>query len=114
MKLIRLTIVFLVVSFLSIIIFERKNNIDKSLKLESDINLYAKRVKYYKGVVILEDSISISGNCPLINTIISKDAYQPTIGDYLGPYRFIKERNNDTIKIVIMNDTLYFKFISIH
>ncbi|MER3316681.1 MAG: hypothetical protein RIB79_00165 [Allomuricauda sp.] len=113
MKNIRIFIVILGVVFLAIIITVQGNNNDKSLKLESDINLFVNNVKYYKGVVTLEDSISISGNCPLINTLTEND-YQPTLGDYSGPYRFIKERYNDTIKIVIINDTLRFKFISMH
>ena len=88
MKNIGIFIVILVVVFLAIIITVQGNNIDKSLKLESDINIFANNVKYNKGVVTLEDSISISGNCPMINTLTIND-FQPTLGDYSGPCRVI-------------------------
>ncbi len=89
---------------------ERTSSKDISLKYESEINLFAKKVKYYKGVVSLDDSVSISGNCPMIRKLETNN--NPTVlGDFSGPYRLIKKRNNDTVKIVISYDTLYFKFL---
>lgn len=111
MKYTRIFIAIISVAFIAIIIFTQRSNKDISLKLKSDINLFADRVEYYKGVITLEDSISISGNCPLISPTYEND-HQPRLADFSGPYRFIKESNNDTIKIIISKDTLRFKFIS--
>lgn len=98
--------------FFGFIIWQRVSDNYVLIKNDSEINIEAKRVKYVRGMVLIDDSISISGNCPKL--FKSKTNKNPTVlGDFTGPYRLIKEKYSDTVKIVIGYDTIYFEFIDI-
>nr|WP_298929291.1 hypothetical protein [uncultured Allomuricauda sp.] len=114
MKFTRFLIFFivLVLIFFGIIIIDRLSDEYVLIKDESEINIFVKKVKYKRGMVLLNDSISLSGNCPML--FKAKTNKNPTVlGDFSGPYRLIKKKSNDTVKIVIIYDTIYFKFIDI-
>ena len=109
---------FLIFPALAILIFfgiffiERFSDNYSLIKSETDLNMLTKKIKYKKGMVLIDDSISISGNCPMLPQPEDNKG-QVVLGDFSGPYRIMKKKYSDTVKIVISHDTLYFKFIDI-
>ncbi len=103
-------IVVFVLIFFGIIITEKLSDNYTLIKDETEIDIFARKVKYKKGMVLLNDSISLSGNCPMLFKA-KTNKNRTVLGNFSGPYRLIKKRNNDTVKIVISYDTLYFKFL---
>ena len=85
-----IVIIAIILVFLGVISLSRIQNKDISLKNESEINILAKKVEYYKGVITIEDSISISGNCPMLPQPEDNKG-QVVLGDFSGPYRIIKK-----------------------
>ncbi len=83
---------------------------------ESNIDMYVIKLQEKKGVLILNDSIVISGNSHRLKIklkgIEKNDEllyYDPMI--YLPkPFRFIKRKKNDTITIIKDSDTLFYKY----
>lgn len=108
-------ILFLFFVFILTILITKVSNEDKSLKIESNVDLYAEKIKYYKGVITIEDSISLSGNCPQIFDPKIKNLNRDhKLADLTGPYRITKKTFNDSIRVIIESDTLYYRFISMN
>lgn len=80
---------------------------DIKLNNSDSIDLYVDKIKKYKGVLILQDSVALSQNCPLIKNIEYNNS--KTLVDFEEPYRIIKQRNSNVIQMIRLNDTLYFK-----
>lgn len=126
MKRIVLSISILVVAlFITGIYFDRHRQIKISLKVDDEINIHSNSIEHSKGVLILNDSIAVSGAARQYEeigaySVIEKDTpyyrpshnkYIPILYDLNKPYRMIKRKDNDTLLIIKSNDTLYFKFI---
>ncbi len=112
-KLIIFTVIIIILFFFFQVIFSILKNEDKTLKIEDEINVYAKNIKYKKGVITINDSIALHGNALFLddNYKSGKRNNSVTLAKFEGPYRIVKKRNNDTLFVIISNDTLYFKFI---
>ena len=110
-KLVKIIFITCVGFFTLIIVFFQLSNADKTLKREHEINFFVNKVKSYKGVLLLNDSIVISKNCPKIQSDEQYNNVKSIIGDIKKPFQIIKEANNDTIKIVKDGYTMYFELI---
>lgn len=96
---------------------------DRTLNLESEIDLEVFNVKNDRGFLILQDSVVVSGNCKLITEIskmkilesyklydtIAYKKFSLTIGDVTKPYRILKKSFSDTLIVYHYQDTLFFK-----
>ncbi|MEM5565208.1 hypothetical protein WNY78_08835 [Psychroserpens sp. AS72] len=95
----------------SLLICSCNKSEDKSLKIESEIKLDITRIYRHKGVILLNDSIVLTQNCPRID-IKNKDyVIYKQIEDINKPYKLIKKANNDTILIIKDSDSLLYKLL---
>lgn len=94
--------------FIGIILFH-STTIDKTLRIENEVNMYITKINKYKGVMLLNDSFVISENCPKINSAESES--KSTIGIIKEPFQIIKKSYNDTIQIVQDNKIFYYKLL---
>jgi hypothetical protein len=123
MKLKLLSLVCLIILISSCI---RKGG-DELLRIEDRLNIYSEKLEFYKGQIIINDTVVVSGNTFQIVDIGAYQIkekvkplyrpknrpYRPRLYDLDGPYTIMKEANNDTIVVIKNIDTLYFKFTSI-
>lgn len=89
---------------------------DLRLRLEQAINLEVTQIDFERGMVILNDSISISGNSYLLEECSdTAGGFKKgiTIDKYPGPYR-VYNRAKNVILYLIKLDTVCFKFIPMH
>lgn len=109
--------IFSIFVFISIL-----NSEDKSLKFEQSINLRINKVKRYRGVVMLNDSIVLSENTPAIMNISRMEVFskykelnikkpQITFDKITTPFVIKKKANSDTIQVIQYRDTIYFNLI---
>ncbi len=122
--LIRISI-FLFLIFLVVIAMDRLSYKNRNIKLSDSIDIFAKNVKKEKGVVIINDSLVLQGNCfQIVKNNVSKTIdstesamiglnRQFRIYDLSGPYQLVKPSGNDTILVIVRGDSLYFKFLDI-
>ena len=94
--------------FLIIIISSIVFNTDKTIKPNSNIELNVYKVHEYQGVLLYNDSLALTNNCPLIG---NKDFLIRAIKP---PFYFKKEKGNDSILIIKDNDSLFFEFIDMN
>lgn len=109
--------IFSIFVFISVL-----NSEDKSLKFEQSINLRINKVKRYRGVVMLNDSIVLSENTPAIMNISRMEVFrkykelnikkpQITFDKITTPFVIKKKANSDTIQVIQYRDTIYFNLI---
>lgn len=96
------------VLFVLIIFISRYNNVDKTLKLSDAIHLEVVKVKKYKGITTLNDSIAIHAATPRINMETAYDRYQ-TIGTIPAKYTLSKSANSDSIIVNKDSEMLIYK-----
>lgn len=99
-----IAIVFFIL-FLLIVISSIIFNTDKTIKPDSNVELKVYKVHEYKGVLLYNDSVALTNNCPLIG---NKNFL---IRSIRPPFYFKKEKGNDSILIIKDNDSLFFEFI---
>jgi hypothetical protein len=96
--------IFFLIIVISSIIF----NTDKTIKPNSNIELNVYKVHEYKGVLLYNDSLALTNNCPLIG---NKDFLIRAIKP---PFYFKKEKYSDSILIIKDSDSLFFEFIDMN
>ena len=123
MRKIFLIIVILVVFglFFGNIIYSILTKKDITLKFNQAIELDVKNIESSRGFLIMEDSIALSGNTPLISPISEMESFKNsnisdipnklTIDKVLPPFKIKKGANNDTIHVYHYQDTLKFQLI---
>lgn len=100
-------IILTTVLFVCFVLIDRINSRDLGLKKSSEIDLYVDKVSDYKGILLLNDSVVISKNCPKIKSS------NLTVGHITKPFRIIKKANNDTIKIVKQGNVSYYLLLEL-
>lgn len=96
-------LIFLIMVIISIIL-----NTDKTIKPNSNVELKVYKVHEYKGVLLYNDSVALTNNCPLIG---NKDFL---IKGIKPPFFFKKEKGSDSILIIKDNDSLFFEYIDMN
>ena len=83
-------------------------NTDKTIRPNSNIELIVYKVHEYKGVLLYNDSVALTNNCPLIG---NKDFLIRAIKP---PFYFKKGKYSDSILIIKDNDSLFFECIDMN
>ncbi|NYJ26296.1 hypothetical protein [Allomuricauda sp. ARW1Y1] len=105
--------------FISIIFYEFISDDSKVVTKDMEVDLMVERVKKtQKGILLLQDSIAIHGETPLISPIQNMKAFANyesnlpenyVLRQVVPKFRFKKEANSDTITVYHYGDTLLFK-----
>ena len=124
-KKVKTTLLFAFVLFLlfiSIIFYEVISDDSKVVTKDMEVDLMVERVKKtQKGILLLEDSISIHGETPLISPIQNMKAFANyennlpksyALRQVVPKFRLMKEADSDTITVYHYGDTLLFKLFS--
>ena len=107
--------------FISIIFYEVMSDDSKVVTKDMEVDLMVERVKTKKGILLLEDSIAIHGETPLISPIQNIKAFANyennlpesyVLRQVVPKFRLIKEADSDTIKVYHYGDILLFKLFS--
>lgn len=107
--------------FLTIIFYEVISDDSLVVTKDMEVDLMVERTKMEKGIIFLEDSLSISGETPLISPIKNMKAFanyennvpeRYTLSQVVPKFRFIKKAHSDTITVYHYGDTLLFKLFS--
>lgn len=105
-------VIFIVASlFLLVVAYSRFNSVDKTLKFSHEVNLEVIKIKRYRGVMLLNDSIAVFENSPRINIDTSEFNYYKRFKDLTKPFRLIKAKDNNSILVIKDSDSLYYKLI---
>ena len=123
-KKVKTTLLFAFVLFLlfiSIIFYEVISDEGNWITKDMEVDLKVEKVKTVKGMLVLEDSLSISGGTPLISPIKNMKAFanyknnvpeRYTLSQVVPKFRFTKKAHSDTITVYHYGDTLLFKLFS--
>lgn len=123
-KKVKTTLLFVFVLFLlfiSIIFYEVISDEGNWITKDMEVDLKVEKVKTVKGMLVLEDSLSISGGTPLISPIKNMKAFanyennvpeRYMLSQVVPKFRFTKKAHSDTITVYHYGDTLLFKLFS--
>lgn len=107
--------------FLSIIFYEVISDDCLVVTKDMEVDLMVERTKMEKEIIFLDDSLSISGETPLISPIKNMKAFanyennvpeRYTLSQVVPKFRFTKKAHSDTITVYHYGDTLLFKLFS--
>ena len=113
MKKWRLILVLVLIAiFVTVIAISRIKNVDKTLKIESEIDLNIVKDKSYKGFTTMNDSIVISDLSPRINIKEKGNFIYKVFGSLDAPFKITKHVNSDTLIVIKDSQKLFYKLIN--
>lgn len=102
------------VIFILMVIKYRFFNKKNELLIEDSMSLKIDTSRKYKNVLILNDTITIFRKSYRVFPKTKKHysiSYYKYIESLEAPYHLSKEQNNDTLKVIMKKDTLYYKLV---
>lgn len=119
LKVLKIMVALVLLLFISLVGYSMlKPSPYTHLKYQSEIDMKVIKMTHYKGMVILNDSIIVSYNCPEIvleNQTISNTYRLDTIrkfkigANFRPPFQIIKPKNSEILCTIDGWDTAYFR-----
>jgi hypothetical protein len=116
MKIKKFFIISIIASFcfIAFIAYLRLNSKDLSLKRESSIDINITSISKDKGLLILNDSIAMFEQTPRLKNYRDSPKIQSYkyLKNIRSPFRLIKKKDSDTIKVITKNDEIIYFLIN--